>query len=273
LLYKATALDESVNSPAGQPINKGDGLSSGGKDSKKSNSAQEKREKKQKINTSDPIDAIRRSADDFKDGQVNNPAVHSAKEVYNERLNRVETVFSEAYQDALVSLKTAQNAIAKDNDIPDSQNAYMAENLMHGKTKNEQDLYNIMYRDPLIRTINKIMNSTGMNWGDIDRYVYTKSGLERNREFFVRDYAEEGQMADWNDWKDAAYGELEAGTITFPEYLARLDEFIRKEIDKDYKPSEHDYSGFRAMYGDENGVYDEGDIVAEMMATFYSFIP
>jgi hypothetical protein len=119
---------------------------------------------------------------------IEEPMSHSAKWIYNDRLNRVETVFSEAYQDSMVSLKTAQNAIAKDKEIPDSQNAYQAENLMHGKNKNEQDLYNRMFRDPLIATINKIMNLTGMNWGDVDRYVYTKSGLERNREFFVRDW-------------------------------------------------------------------------------------
>ena len=218
------------------------------------------------------MDAIQRNAEIFHDSNVNNPAVHSAKAVYNERLNRVETVFSEAYQDAMVSLKTAQNAIAKDQDIPDSQNAYMAENLMHGKNKNEQDLYNRNYRDPLISTINKIMNLTGMNWGDVDRYVYTKSGLERNREFFVRDWLEAQKAAGedvkdeergWLDTKEDAYGKLMAGTITFPEYLAELDKFIRS-LDNSYDPSEHDYSGFRAMFGED---YDEADIISELMDT------
>ena len=41
LLYKATALDEPVNSSAGQPIIEGDGLSSGSKDSENNNSLQE----------------------------------------------------------------------------------------------------------------------------------------------------------------------------------------------------------------------------------------
>jgi hypothetical protein len=122
----------------------------------------------------DPLKAIENEAKRYKSSQTNNPAVHSAKALYDERLNKVETVFTEAYQDSMVSLKTAQNAIAKDQDIPDSQNAYMAENLMHGKNKNEQDLYNAMFRDPLINTINKIMNLTGLNWGDIDRYVTSR---------------------------------------------------------------------------------------------------
>lgn len=206
------------------------------------------------------------------DEDIEGPLERSEKAVYDERLNRVETVFTEAYQDSMIALKTAQNAIAKDKDIPDSQNAYMAENLMHGKNKNEQDLFNQMFRDPLIETINKIMNLTGMNWGDIDRYVYTKSGLERNREFFVRDNAPqppEGGGASvaerWQELKDDRYADLQAGVITFPEYLESLDQFIRENIDEGYNPSEHDYSGFRDMFGDEEGKYDEAEVISELM--------
>ena len=284
--------------------------------------------KRQLFEDSDPMEAIRRAADSFRrDSDVDSgtsPMDYSAKEVYNERLNRVETVFSEAYQDAMVSLKTAQNAIAGDKDIPDSQNAYIAENLMHGKNKNEMDLFNRMFRDPLINTINKIMNLTGMNWGDIDRYVYAKSGLERNREFFVRDWLEsernkvihryedlndaeqdiydsmaatieqmfdDGDIATeeeknkklaqalqkahnkyvdnveqrWLGVKHGAYNDLKDGIIGFDDYLIEMDNFIFNNIDADYIPSEHDYSGFRAMYGDENGKYDDTDIIAEVM--------
>jgi hypothetical protein len=96
----------------------------------------------------------------------------------------------------------------------------MAENLMHGKNKNEMDLFNRMFRDPLINTINKIMNLTGMNWGDVDRYVYTKSGLERNREFFVRDWMEAElnkriySYEDLNDAEQDIYDRMANGIIT-----------------------------------------------------------
>lgn len=258
------------------------------------------------------------------DEDIDDPLTYSSKEVYNDRLNRIETVFTEAYQDAMVSLKTAQNAIAGYEDIPDSQNAYMAENLMHGKNKNEQDLFNAKYRDPLIRTINKILNLTGMNWGDVDRYVYTKSGLERNREFYVRDWLEaernktirkyedlndeeqdiyekladrietdfdDGLIAteeekvkkleqalqkahdqyvdkvesEWIRAKNKAYQDLKDDNISFLDYVNELNNFIYNNIDVDYKPEEHDYSGFRAMFGDEDGVYDEFDAIAEVV--------
>lgn len=259
------------------------------------------------------------------DMDIDDPLSYSAKAVYDERLNRVETVFSEAYQDAMVSLKTAQNAIAQDKDIPDSQNAYMAENLMHGKNKNEQDLFNKMFRDPMIDTINKIMNLTGMNWGDIDRYVYTKSGLERNREFFVRDWLEakrnktirkyedlspeeqdiydsmaatieqmfdDGDIAteeeknkklaqalqkahqkyidqvetDWVRVKNECYQYLKDDVINYAGYLNAMTDFIQQNIG-DYIPEEHDYSGFRAMFGDEDGNYNEAEIIDELMNT------
>jgi hypothetical protein len=297
-----------------------------------------KSKKKSKKADGDIMEAIRRNANQFRlahaEEEGNTPEAHSAKAVYNERLNRVETVFSEAYQDAMVSLKTAQNAIAQDKEIPDSQNAYMAENLMHGKNKNEQDLFNKMFRDPLIDTINKIMDLTGMNWGDVDRYVYTKSGLERNREFYVRDWLEaerkktirkyeelndaeqdiyerladrierdfdDGIIAteeeknkklekaiqeahqqhidevenEYQRIKSHRYVDLQCGnslelhmdTFNFADYLSQIDRFITGNINEDYEPSEHDYSGFRAMYGDENGKYDEADIIAELMVT------
>ena len=288
--------------------------------------------REQRYENADPLEAIRKAAEAFtRSSNVNSgntPLQQSAKALYNERLNRVETVFSEAYQDAMVSLKTAQNAIAGDKEMPDSQNAYMAENLMHGKNKNEMDLFNRMFRDPLIQTINKIMNLTGMNWGDIDRYVYTKSGLERNREFFVRDWLEaerkkiiksyedlnpeEQEIFDrkadtietlfedgdieteeqkekelekalqeshneyvddieqrWQAVKRNNFIDLNDGSIDFVDYIAGLDNFIRDNIDENYVGAEHDYSGFRAMYGDEDGKYDEDEIINELMNNEY----
>lgn len=199
------------------------------------------------------------------DMDIDNPMGASAKALYEDRLNRVETVFTEAYQDSMVSLKTAQNAIAKDKEIPDSQNAYQAENLMHGKNKNEQDLFNQMFRDPLINAINAILNKTGWNWGDVDRYVYAKSALERNREFFVRDHTtKEKVLNDWYQLKQDLYEDLQDGRIGYYEYLMEQDFFIKTNIDSDYDPSENDYSGLRAMYGDEKGNFKDFDVVTDV---------
>lgn len=81
--------------------------------------------------------AIRRAAESFKrqrkdrESDINDMKDYSAKGVYEQRINSIGFVTTETYQDAMGSLKIAQDAIAKNKDIPDSQNAYMAENLMH----------------------------------------------------------------------------------------------------------------------------------------------
>lgn len=128
-------------------------------------------------------DNVRRYSED-----IDEPVHESAKEVYNETLDSKTYVATEAFQDSMLALKVAQNAIAKGEKIPDSQNAYQAENLMHGKNKNEMDLYNLAYRDPIIDTVNKILAKMGWTMRDMNQYLLTKSGLERNRELFVRDW-------------------------------------------------------------------------------------
>lgn len=281
---------------------------------------------KMQMEDSNPMEAIRRAAEQYKRESNTNsetPLNISEKEVYQERLDTVSFISAEAYQDGMLSLKTAQNAIAHDKEIPDSQNAYQAENLMHGKNKNEQDLFNSLIRDPLLNTANRIMEKMGWMFGDVDRYVYTKSGLERNREFFVRDWLnaersrkigsyeelndreqdmydrkadilntlfEDGDIeteeelnkrlegalqethdeyiddieSEWNRVKRGGFIQLEEGTIAYPAYLDGMTDFIIQNIDGSYKPSEHDYSGFREMFGDEKGKYNEEEIIADL---------
>ena len=275
----------------------------------------------------DPLHVIEESAKRWKRGVANsaneeNSPEYSAKQVYHDRINNKTFVTTEAFQDAMLSLKNAVNAIAKDKDVPDSQNPYMAENLMHGKVKNQMDEFNRNYKDPLMETIKKIIRETGVNYGDIDRYVYTKSGLERNREFFVRDWLEKerkrviggyeelneqeqeiyDRMAngietkfedgditaeqrdsqleqalqeahdryindleqEWLRVKRSAFGKLNNGEIDYRGYLTALRDFIVANLDEKYKPEKNDYSGFRDMFGDEKGKYDEEAIIDEV---------
>lgn len=163
--------------------------------------------------------------------------VESAKDLYNERVDTAGFIVTEAYQDSMLALKTAQNAIVKDGEIPDSQNAYMAENLMHGKNKNEQDLFNLEYRDPIIDTVNEILNKMGWTMRRMNQYLLTKSGLERNRELFVRDWLERQRKTlphayeDLNDDEKAIYDrkadkietDFEDGVIDEAEKEKRLE--------------------------------------------------
>ncbi|MCR5270566.1 MAG: strawberry notch family protein [Prevotella sp.] len=277
-------------------------------------------------NTNVFMDALNKAADSWNEDRnklnadIDAANEYSAKQVYQQRIDTAGTVTTEAYQDSMVSLKVAQNAIAHDKDIPDSQNAYMAENLSHGKIKNEQDLFKAFHKDAIVEVVSRIMKKTGMGWHEIDRYLFAKHGLERNREFFVRDFIEkrskqnigkeplnEGEDAlyesilnrietdfedgvideekrkkliakapmearyrwldyiedGWKSTKKDSYKELTDGNITFGQYLWRLTSFINNEI-TDYIPEEHDYSGFTAMYGNEDGEYDEVSVIADV---------
>ena len=77
----------------------------------------------------DPLEAIRNAADSWKKDRadrasdINDMKDYSAKGVYEQRINSIGFVTTESYQDAMAGLKVSQNAIAKDKDIPDSQNA------------------------------------------------------------------------------------------------------------------------------------------------------
>jgi hypothetical protein len=71
----------------------------------------------------------------------------------------------------------------------------------------------------------------------------------------------------WIALKQKNYLDLQTGDINFADYLAGLTNFILDNIDGEYEPSEHDYSGFRAMFGDENGKYDEAGIIDNLMDT------
>ena len=64
--------------------------------------------------------------------------------------------------------------------------------------------------------------------------------------------------------KQEGYVDLTEDKISFAQYLEKIDSFIRQNIDEDYVASEHDYSGFTEMYGDEDGKFDEDAIISSL---------
>ncbi len=235
----------------------------------------------------DPIESIRRAAEDWAKSvsqiksDMSDLDKNSAKAVYHHRVNSVAFVTTESMQDSKLGLKAGQSAIAKDKEIPDSQNAYQAANLSFGITYNEQEQFKLNMQKPLEQLIEKILKGTDWRMSDLERYVFTKHGLERNRALYVRDWlalqrkinedkADElirldETEQDFIDANNEAYEKLMNGDITFPQYLAELDSFIRGRIDKKYKAEEHDYSGFTEMFGDEDGDFDEAEILDELL--------
>jgi hypothetical protein len=80
-------------------------------------------------------------------------------------------------QDKMLPLKKAQLAIKKSGgSLTDEQNAYMAEELFHGKTEN--DLRKMTER--FIEPITKMMADNSIDQAEVDLYLWAKHAEERN---------------------------------------------------------------------------------------------
>lgn len=146
---------------------------------------------------------LQQSAKAVYDDDIDEPLEDSVKRVYEETLDTKAYVATESFQDSMLALKVFQNsALKKGETIANSQNAYQAENLMHGKSKNEMDLFNAEHRKGLEKLVHKILKTMGWQMREFNMYLLTKSGLERNREFFVRDWLERERRKSIKSYDD-----------------------------------------------------------------------
>lgn len=142
----------------------------------------------------DPIQAIELSAKRWRKSKETREAdmdelqKDSERMVYEERIDNVVTVAQESTQDASITLYHGQNAIAHDKEIPTSQDAYQAQNRMGGVVKNQQDLFDHFFKEPLFNAVNKVLAKMEWTMNEMNQYLMTKHGLERNRELFTRDW-------------------------------------------------------------------------------------
>lgn len=105
-------------------------------------------------------------------------------------------------------------------------------------------------------------------------YMIAKHGLERNRVFFVRDYIRglepsdaESLQRQWDAEKKDLGDKLRNGQIDLKEYYETMDEWIRNNVDMDYKAGEHDYSGFHGLQeiDDKKAPYDDAEAIQSVM--------
>lgn len=96
--------------------------------------------------------------------------------------------FMEAWQDEMRALKEVQRIIEQEYGIvlESYEDAYMAENAMSSIAKASWDRYIKEVYEPMMRIHDEWIRSGESN-ESINHYLIAKSGLERNREFTVRD--------------------------------------------------------------------------------------
>lgn len=228
--------------------------------------------------------------DEATDGQIHfrtTPSAGTALDRYHRSLDEHGYMFTESYMDSMLSLKKLMNAIVpgkKIEDIASSENPYILQNTMQGAMSDAAQMFERNVMKPLDKAMADVLDAFDGKKDDekirnFNLYMITKHGLERNREFFVRDFLKKMRMdeqkkqdADFLEnsyYSDKEYldNELKAGNIDLKEYYRQLDESIRNHFGADFEAGEHDYSGMHAIQevAKSSDPYDDAEAIASVM--------
>lgn len=237
------------------------------------------------------MDSLSKSEwDEATDGQIHfrtTPSAGTALDRYHRSLDEHGYMFTESYMDNMLSLKKLMNAIVPDKkieDIASSENPYMLQNTMQGAMSDAAQMFERNVMKPLDKAMADVLDAFDGKKDDekirnFNLYMITKHGLERNREFFVRDFLKQMRMdeqkkqdADFLEnsyYSDKEYldNELKAGNIDLKEYYRQLDESIRNHFDADFEAGEHDYSGMHAIQevAKSSDPYNDAEAIQSVM--------
>lgn len=224
------------------------------------------------------------------DGEIHfrtTPSAGTALDRYHRSLDEHGYMFTESYMDNMLSLKKLMNAIVPDKkieDIPSSENPYILQNTMQGAMSDAAQMFERNVMKPLDKAMADVLDAFDGKKDDekirnFNLYMITKHGLERNREFFVRDFLKKMRMdeqkkqdADFLEnsyYSDKEYldNELKDGNIDLKEYYRQLDESIRNHFDADFEAGEHDYSGMHAIQevAKSSDPYNDSEAIQSVM--------
>lgn len=224
------------------------------------------------------------------DGEIHfrtTPSDGTALDRYHRSLDEHGYMFTESYMDNMLSLKKLMNAIVPDKkieDIASSENPYILQNTMQGAMSDAAQMFERNVMKPLDKAMADVLDAFDGKKDDekirnFNLYMITKHGLERNREFFVRDFLKKMRMdeqkkqdADFLEnsyYSDKEYldNELKAGNIDLKEYYRQLDESIRNHFDADFEAGEHDYSGMHAIQevAKSSDPYNDAEAIQSVM--------
>lgn len=228
--------------------------------------------------------------DEATDGQIHfrtTPSAGTALDRYHRSLDEHGYMFTESYMDNMLSLKKLMNAIVPDKkieDIASSENPYILQNTMQGAMSDAAQMFERNVMKPLDKAMADVLDAFDGKKDDekirnFNLYMITKHGLERNREFFVRDFLKKIRMdekkkqdADFLEnsyYSDKEYldNELKDGNIDLKEYYRQLDESIRNHFDADFEAGEHDYSGMHAIQevAKSSDPYNDSEAIQSVM--------
>lgn len=188
---------------------------------------------------------------------------------FNRELQRGSVLKRIAFQDSMLAIRKAQEAIMKEVGVDRlnmAEDAYTAENRSHGKGKNEFEEYNNEFLQPLRKAYHQMKKVLGDSYDNVRIYMMAKHGLERDAQMAFKKSLE----ADYEDvaQRSAAYkaykGDMnrmgndsgfELGYIDFTTWRQR-DNALRVKYSPSYMNYRYDkmgiaydYSGLSALFG------------------------
>ena len=188
---------------------------------------------------------------------------------FNRELQRGSVLKRIAFQDSMLAIRKAQEAIMKEVGVDRlnmAEDAYTAENRSHGKGKNEFEEYNNEFLQPLRKAYHQMKKVLGDSYDNVRIYMMAKHGLERDAQMAFKKSLE----ADYEDvaQRSAAYkaykgdmnriindSDLEFGRVDFNTWRQK-DDALRAKYSPSYMSyrydndgTAYDYSGLSALFG------------------------
>lgn len=171
--------------------------------------------------------------------------------------------FQEAFQDETLSVKILQKIIEEHSGekLKGFENAYLAENRLGSTNLQQRNKFIEELYEPMMKIVDSLVKK-GVSEKEIKNYLIAKSGLERNREFAVRDAIASAEKDDdkeatqklrkqYEDNRNILRRQHAEGKLGWDEYQDKLDELAALYTNKFV-----DYSGLTAITGDETHFTD-----------------
>lgn len=191
---------------------------------------------------------------------------------FNRELQRGSVLKRIAFQDSMLAIRKAQEAIMKEVGVDRlnmAEDAYTAENRSHGKGKNEFEEYNNEFLQPLRKAYHQMKKVLGDSYDNVRIYMMAKHGLERDAQMAFKKSLE----ADYEDvaQRSAAYkaykgdmnriindSDLEFGRVDFTTWRQR-DNALRVKCSPSYMDYRYDKNGIAYDYSGLSALFDGSD--------------
>ena len=196
----------------------------------------------------------------------------SALGEFNRELQRGSVLKRIAFQDSMLAIRKAQEAIMKEVGVDRlnmAEDAYTAENRSHGKGKNEFEEYNNEFLQPLRKAYHQMKKVLGDSYDNVRVYMMAKHGLERDAQMAFKKSLE----ADYEDvnQRSTAYkaykndldrvsndADLEFGRVDFTTWRQK-DNALRGKYSPSYMDYRYDDNGIAYDYSGLSSLFDGSD--------------